>query len=279
MWWKTEQYTGKHLIPKEFQSLAGPKGVACVRVWPNGKTDSGWGMTPDKTGRTFAVNYDAHKFDQQIALIGWLSRRWDFAFVMRSMKLVCIDIDGKNGGMSNIGKLGMLPHTLAETSRSGDGYHLFYSTPWDTWDEDKGFAMFKDRIGVVPGVDVRAVGCVFHYDHQLWNDRPVVPLTDYLKDTWLARASKTDQALDEIVEMVARGEEDEVIAIRGKLVNDLNSTKIPVGKRNTTLYAIGVQMLLAGVPNWDDLVWQRALQVGLDKDEAHKLVGNVKKYR
>ena len=278
-WWTTEQYTGKHPIPEEFQTLAGPAGVGCVRVWPNGKTDPGWGLTPDKSGRAFSDNYAAHKFDQQIALIGWVSRRWEFAFVMRSMKMVCIDIDGKNGGMKNIGKLGQLPMTLAETSKSGDGYHLFYATPWDDWDEDKGFAMFRDRIGLVPGVDIRAVGCVFHYDGQLWNDRPVAPLTDYLKDTWLARYARADKEIDDIIEMVDRGEDDEVIAFRGKLIHDLTSTKPPVGKRNTTLYAIGVQMLLAGVPDWDDLVWERAVAVGLDNAEAHKLVSNVRKYR
>lgn len=277
-WWESDQFTGTHPIPGEFQSLAGPKGTACVRVWPNGKTDPGWGMTKDKTGRAFMENYEASRFDQQIALIGWISRRWDFAFVMRSMKMVCIDIDGKNGGMANVGKLGLLPPTLAETSRSGDGYHLFYSTPWDSWDEDKGFAMFRDRIGLVPGVDIRAVGCVFHYDTQLWNDRRVAPLTDYLKDTWLARVTKAAKEIDDIVEMLDRGEEDEVLAFQGKLANDLASTKILPGKRNSTLFAIGSQLMMAHVPGWQRLVEAKAIKVGLDPDEIDKLLKNIDKY-
>jgi hypothetical protein len=277
-WWESDKYDGDHVLPEEFRHLAGPNGVACVRVYPNGKTDPGWGMTPDKTGRAFADNYAANKFNEQIALIGTLSGRWDFAFVMRSLKVVCIDIDGKNGGMQHVGKLGMLPPTMAETSKSGDGYHLFYATPWDVWDEEAGFAMFKDRISIVPGVDIRAVGCVYHHDIQRWNDRSIVPLPDFQKDTWLARALKAEKEIDEIIELLDMGDDDQVLVIRTNLMTDL-AKPIPAGRRNTTLYAIGVKMLLAGVPSWETPLYNRAIQVGLDSEEAKKLVGNVRKYR
>jgi len=276
-WWETDKYTVDTAIPAEFEKVAGPKGVAVVKANADGSTTRGWGMTKDGRGWSFMDNYLALKFNDQIAKVGWLSGRWDFAFVMRSMKLICIDIDGKNGGLEHIGKLGMLPHTLAETSKSGNGYHLFYSTPSDTWDEDKGFALFKDRIGVVQGVDIRAVGCVYHFSGQLWNDRKIAELPDYQHNTWLARAKKTEKEVDEIIELLDAGDEDALLVAQTGLVTDL-AKPIPAGRRNITLFAIGNQMKLAQVPSWDAHIIARAKQVGLDNDEVSKLVSNIKKY-
>ena len=64
----------------------------------------------------------------------------------------------------------MLPPTLAETSKSGDGYHLFYLVD-EEWDDEKGYGLLGDRIGIEQGVDIRATGCVYHHPQQRWNDR------------------------------------------------------------------------------------------------------------
>ena len=78
--------------------------------------------------------------------------------------------------------LGILPPTLAETSKSGNGYHLFYLVSEDEWDPNAGFGMFGDRIGIEQGVDFRGTGCVYHYQSQRWNDRPLAELPDRIKD-------------------------------------------------------------------------------------------------
>ena len=108
MWFETEQYTVEEPIPNMLHAFAGPNGIAVVKAYDDGKTSKGWGA------EKFMKNYETLKFNDQIAKVGWLSGRWDFAFVMRSLQLVCIDIDGKNGGIENAGKLGMLPLTLAD---------------------------------------------------------------------------------------------------------------------------------------------------------------------
>lgn len=69
----------------------------------------------------------------------------------------------------------------------------------------------------------------------------------------------------------------EVAIMQDQLITDLNKP-ISSGKRNTTLFAIGSQMCLARVPGWEQLVHDRALAVGLDVDEADKLVSNIGKY-
>ena len=61
------------------------------------------------------------------------------------------------------------------------------------------------------------------------------------------------------------------------LIEDLKKP-IPQGKRNNTLFAIGSQMATAQVPDWETLVFDRAVEVGLDNNEAHKLVDNIGKY-
>ena len=61
------------------------------------------------------------------------------------------------------------------------------------------------------------------------------------------------------------------------LITDLNKP-IPSGRRNTTLFAIGSQMYLGQVPGWKQLVHDRALALGLDLEEADKLLTNIEKY-
>jgi hypothetical protein len=276
-WWETDPYLGIEMIHPEMDQYAGPYGIGCVRAYDNGKTDPGWGMNPGKSGMAFMENYRSGKFDPQIALMGALSGRWNFAFIMRSMSLVCIDIDGKNGGLQNVGKLGMLPPTLAETSKSGDGYHLFYSTPWDVWDKATGFSGLKDRIGIQQGVDIRAVGCVYHYPLQQWNGRRIVELPDALKNTLLIKDQRTDQQVEQIIELLNGGDEDELLVVQDGLIQDLAKT-IPAGRRNTTLYAIGSKMMLARVSGWQMRIYNRAIKVGLDSDEAKKIIANIIKY-
>jgi hypothetical protein len=271
-WWETDTFADDIAIPDPMHQMAGPNGLAVVKVFDDGRTSKGWSQ------KEFMQNYLKHKFNMQIALVGWITGRWNFAFLMRSLKMVCIDIDGKNGGFDNIGKLGMLPPTLAETSKSGDGFHLFYATPWDVWDDDLGFAMFKDRIGAVQGVDVRSVGCVYHYPGQKWNTRPVADLPNYLKQRWEADQAAGDKQVQEIIALLDAGDDAELMVAQDSLLKDLDKP-IPAGRRNNTLYAIGVKMMVLNIPHWDGLLYQRGLKVGLDQQEMGKLIDNIKKYQ
>lgn len=276
-WWTQDTYEIADPVPSSFDGLAGPNGVALVRVWEDGKTDSGWGLTDRDNNPAFMPKYKRKRFAEQPILAGYAEDRWAFAFIMRSMKLVCIDIDGKNGGQQHAGKLGMLPLTLAETSKSGDGHHLFYSTTEDEWNELTGFSEFGDRIGIEQGVDIRAVGCVYHYPTQRWNKRHIAELPHHLKDRLLKHRQAAEAHSQVIIKTLASEDQMEVVIMQDQLLEDLKKP-IPAGRRNNTLFAIGQQLKLAQVPQWEDLLHARALQVGLDKAEANKLVANVARY-
>src|SRR5687768_13510194 len=127
-WWLTDKYDDESSISEQILMLdiTGPKDLALVRAWPSGITDQGWGLQGADGKDGFMARYMRSEFNPRSVLYGYGKGKWAFAFVMRSMRLVCIDIDGKNGGIEHAKKLGMLPLTLAETSKSGDGYHLFY---------------------------------------------------------------------------------------------------------------------------------------------------------
>ena len=197
--------------------------------------------------------------------------------MMRSLRMVCIDIDGKNGGLVEARKLGMLPYTLAETSKSGDGFHLFYLTSDDQWDSETGFAMFNDRIALEQGVDLRSVGCVYHYKQQRWNNRALAELPQHLKDRLNRDKQRSSGTTDEIIKILDAGDPTEVAMMHDTMITDLNK-QIPAGRRNTTLFAIGSQMMQAQIPGWQRLVHDRALALGLDIEEADKLLHNIKKY-
>lgn len=276
-WWTTDTYDDDTPVPAAFEKVAGPNGVALVRVWKDGKTDFGWGLT-DKDGKpAFMPKYTKDRFLDFPVVAGYNADRWAFAFIMRSMKLICIDIDGKNGGQLHAGKLGMLPLTLAETSKSGDGHHLFYRTSEDEWNDVTGFAEFGDRIGIEQGVDIRAVGCIYHYPSQRWNGRHIAELPLHLKDRLLKHKQAAAAQTQVIIKTLESEDQEEVLMLHAQLLEDLKKP-IPAGRRNNTLFAIGQQMKLAQVPNWDDLLLARALDVGLGKIEAAKLVANVQKY-
>src|SRR5690349_10217609 len=126
-WWRTDDYVESAPLPAhvfENPGVIGPKGVALVRAWPSGMTDQGWGLQGKDGGEGFMPRYKRGEFLPRRILFGYDRGKWAFALVMRSVRLVCIDIDGKNGGFEHAKRLGKLPPTLAETSKSGNGYHL-----------------------------------------------------------------------------------------------------------------------------------------------------------
>jgi Bifunctional DNA primase/polymerase, N-terminal len=268
-WWTGEVYVDDEPMPSAFTGYAGPKGMALVRAWPNGLTDKGWGSD-------FMEHYARGEFNGRRILYGYERGKWAFAFVMRSVSMVCIDIDGKNGGVDGAKKLGALPVTLAETSKSGDGYHLFYLVD-DQWDDRAGYARFADRIGLEQGVDIRATGCVYHHAQQRWNGQPAVRLPDHLAQMLTAREQKQLATSARIAKVLAINDETEVLLMRDQLFLDL-AKPIDKGKRNNTLFAIGNQMREAEIEDWDKHVYDRALAVGLDMDEADKLVRNIERY-
>lgn len=270
-WWEnTDEYWSDRSLPLVFSHEAGPYGVALVRVWKNGKTDPGWG------GEKFIENYSRKIFDTDRILEGHEKDLHAFAIVMRSVRMVCIDIDGKNGGLEGVNALGNLPYTLAETSKSGNGYHLFYKVP-ETWEADAGFARFKDRIGLAQGVDMRSTGCVYHHKGQQWNGRNIANLPWHLTNMLEKREQAAANVVAVIEKTLESGDVEEILMMQDQLKDEL-AKPISQGKRNNTLFAIGSQMFLAGVPDWKEALHARALAVGLDKDEADKLVANVGKY-
>lgn len=276
-WWRTDDYVVEDHMPEAFFDHAGPKGVALVRAWQDGKTDAGWGLTPKGNMPGFMENYNRKRFRFQPVVFGFEHGRWNYAFIMRALKLVCIDIDGKNGGFQHAGRLGMLPRTLAETSKSGNGYHLFYATSEDVWDETKGFAQFQDRIGLEQGVDLRAVGCVYHHPPQRWNSEPIAELPPHLKLRLTTKIQKAEATAAAITQTLETGEPEEVLLMHDNLLSDLKKP-IPAGRRNNTLFALGSQMQLAQVPDWEKHLAHRATQVGLGSEETDKLIANIQKY-
>jgi hypothetical protein len=248
----------------------GSNGLALVRAWPNGKTDPGWG------GDTFMPLYLKGEFNARRALYGYERDKWAVAIVMRSTRLVCIDIDGKNGGYDSAKKL-LLPPTLAETSKSGDGFHLFYDVPGDTWDDDLGYALLGDRIGLEQGVDFRGTGCVYHHKQQLWNDRPVVALPLHLHEQLTNKQQKIAASHSRIVAVLESNDDLEVMMMHDDILGRL-AKPIPQGKRNNTLFAIGSEMQAAGISDWEGKLYDRATEIGLGDEESEKLIANVAKY-
>lgn len=275
-WWQSDSYTDDTPLPACFADHAGPKGVALVKAWPDGRTDKGWGLQGPDGGDGFITRYNRGEFNDRRVLYGFKNGRWNFAIVMRSVALVCIDIDGKNGGLEHAKRLGMLPHTLAETSKSGDGFHLYYVVE-EPWVSDRGFGELADRIGIEQGVDIRAVGCVYHHAPQRWNDREPAPLPDHLKTLLLHREQKLMAVTERIEKVLDNNDELEILMMQDQILDELNKP-MPQGKRNITLFAIGNQMRQAQIPEWDEKLSERAEAVGLDHLETLRLVENIKKY-
>lgn len=269
-WWKSENYRIPSALPEILSPYAGYNGVALVRAWPDGRTDKGWG------GDTFADYYRRGEFNARRVLYGYERDKWAFAIIMRSLRLVCIDIDGKNGGYDGAKKL-MLPPTLAETSKSGDGFHLFYDVSSDVFDDERGFAELGDRIGFEQGVDFRGTGCVYHHKQQLWNDRPVAELPVHVYERLTHKQQKIAATHSRIASVLESNDDLEVMMMHDEILSRL-AKPIPQGKRNNTLFAIGSEMQAAGIKEWDTKLYARAQEVGLDDDEIQKLIDNIGKY-
>lgn len=281
-WWRTDLYEGDEPLPDNMVAYAGPNGIALVSAFEDGRTQEGWGLLGKKDPVNggfkpgFMHRYLKNQFKPRKALSLYEKGVSNFAIVMRSVNLVCIDIDGKNGGLEHAKALGALPHTMAETSKSGTGYHLFYSVD-DEWSDEEGFGFFKDRISIVTGVDVRATGCVYHYPQQRWNGRDVAPLPKHLADLLIAREQKNIESTQRIKKVLSTEDETEIIMLHDELISDLKKP-IQDGKRNNTLFAIGSKMMQAEVPDWETLIEERALAVGLSVNEANKLTTNITAY-
>ena len=276
-WWMSDTYDGALAVPPELDhQLAGPKGLALVRAWPDGRTDQGWGIVGKDGAAGFMPRYLRGEFNERRVLFGYGRGKWNFAFIMRSVQLVCIDIDGKNGGLEHAKRLGVLPMTLAETSKSGDGYHLFYRTD-EVWDHKYGYAVLNDRIGIEQGVDVRVTGCVYHHPQQRWNHRLPVMLPTHLFTLLKHREQLVSDTHSRITKVLDSQDQMEILMMQDQIISDL-AKPIPAGKRNQTLFAIGTQLFQAEVENWEDLVSDKALAVGLDQTEADKLIANIAKY-
>lgn len=290
-WWMDDEYDETEVpLPEEFYQntydgdpLLAP---ALVKVYDKGeadpKTQQGWGLLGPKDkvtgvrGEGFMPRYLRGEFLPQRAMPRYERLGQPFAIVMRSVAMICVDIDGKNGGLEHASELGLTIPTMAETSKSGNGYHLFYRVP-DVWDAEKGFGLYADAIGIVQGVDIRGGGCVYHYPTQRWNDRPLADIPPFLAQKLTEREQRRTSVAAKIAAITSTTDETERIMLHDELLTELKKP-IGAGKRNQTLFAIGSQMKLADVPDWDQAVLTRAEQVGLDDVEANKLVSNIESY-
>lgn len=270
---QTSSYTESSLLPPiEIDHWAGPLGTAYVQVYDDGSTAPGWG------GKTFIDKYRKRGFHSRRAQAVYDRHDTPFALVMRSVSMICLDIDGKNGGIESATALN-LPPTMAETSKSGNGYHLFYLVD-DTWNPTFGFERLRDRIGWRTGIDIRSVGCVYHYPSQRWNTLRPAPLPESL-------LMELEQARDDIEARAAQintlrtstdpDDHMEFLMLQTTIQSKLTAP-IPAGKRNNTLFAIGAEMKLAQITDWQTQVFDRAVEVGLADDEAEKLIKNIERY-
>ena len=274
-WWETEIFENQAPIPAAFIDT-GPKGLALVSAYEDGRTQSGWGLEGKDGAPGFMENYMKGRFDKRPKIINYRKNGSPFAIVMRSLPVICIDIDGKNGGLEHVQRLGPLPLTLGETSKSGNGYHLYYRTD-DQWDQAKGFAKFQDLIGIEQGVDIRATGCVYHYPQQRWNNRGIEALPEFLADRLLQKKVLREKRAEAAKVLLQTGEDWEILMEQQQLLARL-AAPIPEGKRNNTLFAIGQDLKNAGVDEWPQYITDRAGQLGLPNEEIERLVRNIENY-
>ena len=263
-WYAHEQYEFKH-SPFDLMPHLWWTGIATVEVYKDGRTQPGWGR------EDFVRNYWLGKFTK--------TRQIDepFAYIMRAFSGFVIDIDGKNGGIESAKALN-LPRTLAETSKSGNGYHLWYLFPrsYATWSTSYGFDALRDRIDVVPGVDLKAVGCVYHYPQQRWNSMPPQEAPKHLMDLLLIKSSvgAEPKALKQLV--IDKDEREIKRLIHDAL--DTLSRPIPQGRRNQTLFAVGSRLYLLDHKDWEEDILRAGRGNVLDDTEIRKIIDNIPKY-
>lgn len=259
----SEQYHQSELTER-LDDYAGPNSTALVKVFGE-KTQPGWGH--ERFMRNYVRNFfGAHK----------LTEGEPFAIVMRSLRLLVIDIDGKNNGYAEAAKLD-LPPTLAETSKSGNGHHLFYAYP-DQWDEVEGFAAQPDRVGMWPGIDVKSTGVVYHHPHQLWNELPIADLPHSVWDK-LQQRNERDTQLRVTPEMAEEMTDEDLKFRRDVLLIELTQPR--TDGRDTSLWRIGASLLNLGVDEtyMAEKILAAGLNWGVDKDVIEgKIIPNILSY-
>lgn len=281
-WFETDKYLREQPLPGSIRQLAGPKQTALVDVYPDGATTSGWGLLPKGKNPGFMQSYMRGKFWPRPRTMAFTKDGAPFAIVMRSVNLIALDLDRHAGGEDGFKSLltlldGDVPPTLAETSKSGEGRHLFYRVPDDTWDDDKGFARYDDVIGLVPGVDLRATGCVYHHSTQRWNDRPIADLPDKIRDILEDRRTRKATYHQALASAALDPDDEESVIMHDNLLQELNKP-ITQGKRNATLFGIGSKMHEAGYPDWEKEIERRATEVGIGSGEVAKIISNIQNY-
>lgn len=260
---KNEQYTDASALAEGLHE----ETLALVRVYADdSKSQSGWGR------KAFARNYGRGRFAPKRALRPFEEHGTPFGVLMRSLPMVCVDIDGKNGGIQASSML-RLPPTLAERSKSGNGYHLFYRV-LDAWHEEFGFDMYPDFNGLLPGVDIRATGIVYHHEHQRWNSEEVADAPEALIRLMQQRVRSNEAERARRASPLSG--DDLAIAQERTLVR--LAKPIKAGMRNQTLFGIGCDLQLYNVQDWENVLMGRAIQLGLDDSEAAEVVRHVKKY-
>ena len=263
---ENDQYQMVSSVPQQFNY----DKLSLVKVYPSGKTQPGWGA------KDFVVNQERGLFNPDKALEFYDRSGQAFAFVMRSIPLLCVDIDGKNGGIRTAEVLGLSQRTLAERSRSLNGYHLFYRVPYTNWNPLRGYDEFDDIIGLLPGVDIKGTGLVFHYPNQRWNAEDIQLLPPVLADL-IGRARDVRRAA-RITKMGTQDlDEDELVIVHDQLRDELYK-KVEVGNRNNRLYAIGAQMFVTQYPSWDLTLYDRGAELGLSMEEITELIKNIEQY-
>ena len=266
VWYEDIQQYEYAKLPDEIAKY--PK-LAVVKVYPSGKTQPGWGA------KEFVENNERGLFDPQTNIAFAERNSFAYAIVMRSLPMVCVDIDGKNDGVRTA-RLLQLPRTLAERSKSGNGFHLFYRLPYATKTGDRGFAEIPDIVGLIPGVDIKGTGLVFHYPHQRWNNHPVLTIPPSLHDLLSnARDIKRTARVSRVG--AANLDPDELVIVHDELKAKLMKS-IPHGTRNRKLYAIGAEMMTVNYPHWDIVLFERGLELGLEADEITEIINNIEKY-
>lgn len=261
-WYTRDAYDVEFFSEVETLPCLWREEVATVEVYKDGKTQPGWSEAE------FIRNYWLGRFNR----VRDASK--PFAYLMRAFSGFVIDIDGKNGGIESAKQLN-LPPTLAETSKSGNGYHLWYAFPeeYADWSTNGGFDALRDRLSVVPGVDLKAVGCVYHYPQQRWNSRGVRVAPQHLMRTLTV---KSGQGADPKVlrKLVDDKDEREIKRLIDDAMDTL-SRPIPQGRRNQTLFAVGSRLHLLGYETWKDDLFKAGQACGLAHDEICKIASNV----
>lgn len=265
-WFQSGGYNVSSPVPDEFADYG---TLSLVRVGSGGKPESGWGA------KDFVTNREAGRFAVERSVSAFRKFKQPFAFVMRSIPHVCVDIDGKNGGIQTAQVL-KLPPTLAETSKSGNGYHLFYRIPMAKWHPKFGYDDVEDHNGIIPGVDIRGTGLVYHHENQRWNSASIAMLPMSLYGL-LTRAKEIRHSAKLTRSGTESLDPDELVIVHDGLAAHL-AQPARVGTRNQRLYAVGAQMYAAGYPDWDTALTLRGEELGLGVSEVERIIENIIKY-